>query len=801
MDGSAGLPVAMITPEQFFDRVAVYSTTVGTGPLTLGGALNAYQTFEAAGVPNGQTVRYVIVDGAQWEVGAGVFSNTDALSRGPQYSSNGNAAINCDGSQAVFLAPTSQDWANIQSGWLFDAITGATAGQTGYVTRTGNEIYSIQPIPSYGSGLTFTGGVVSTAPLVGDVIAASGGPTSIYFVGMLNAISPLSGSELFTIYQNSQTRSVSALNVMMNIPGYTAAALPLVGTELMPMFQGGINRSVAASALMLNIPGYISASTLIGPEQFVVFQAGRNTNLTWTNLSGQILGLIENSGIPAQMVVGQSVITQGADGYILYNNNGTLANMPNVGVASGPTPPANPQAAGAMWWDSVGAQLYVWTGAQWVIAVNPPGMSGSFLPITGGTLTGPLVVPTVTIGVSSSSTPAPLAVGGQGLTFLTLGAIGQNLAFGYQSGQMYLFQAGVNVPLGYLPLAGGTLTGTLTQTGAANDTTTQGRTLVGAGLLPSGSGGLPLAIPAQAVAGNAIMYQPVACGAYLLNGYWDGANTRQLPGTGTGQTAAPQGVGLLAINGTTVQISAASAAAADNAIVSPLPLIANFNTTSIMFTAPLSVAVSTNGNVAAFVQNNASDCQIYISQYNHEYVIGNSFQTGWFYIADVTNGSVMRLGIDPNGGGYFYANFECVWSTPVQGNNAGFCGAPGLAWNAVCAYDFAQQSDPRGKRDVAMAPPGALDKVKALDVITYRNVEPPPYEPPKGVETSKLPRPNYDRHRIGFDASEIQKIYPDAASVDESGAATGYSLADMNALLWQAVQELSAKVAALEARR
>ena len=55
------------------------------------------------------------------------------------------------------------------------------------------------------------------------------------------------------------------------------------------------------------------------------------------------------------------------------------------------TPPANP-APGQLWWDSVGGQLYVFyndgNSSQWVIANSITG--GPFLPLAGGTLTGPL---------------------------------------------------------------------------------------------------------------------------------------------------------------------------------------------------------------------------------------------------------------------------------------------------------------------------------------------------------------------------------------------------------------------------
>ena len=76
------------------DRVYETSTTVGTGTLTLNGALASYQTFSTA-IGNGNTCYYTIAasGGTAWEVGigtvgAGTLARTTILS-----SSNANAAV------------------------------------------------------------------------------------------------------------------------------------------------------------------------------------------------------------------------------------------------------------------------------------------------------------------------------------------------------------------------------------------------------------------------------------------------------------------------------------------------------------------------------------------------------------------------------------------------------------------------------------------------------------------------------------------------------------------------------------
>lgn len=66
------------------DRVRVSTASAGTGAVTLGAAVqNAakgyYRTFAAAGVANGDTVPYLIEDGANWETGIGTYASSGAV--------------------------------------------------------------------------------------------------------------------------------------------------------------------------------------------------------------------------------------------------------------------------------------------------------------------------------------------------------------------------------------------------------------------------------------------------------------------------------------------------------------------------------------------------------------------------------------------------------------------------------------------------------------------------------------------------------------------------------------------------
>lgn len=92
------------------NRAYVSTATTGTGTITLGSPISGYQSFADAGVSNGDTIRYTIEDGANFEIGEGVYTATGTtLSRTPSESSNAGSAINLSGSARVFITPTADD--------------------------------------------------------------------------------------------------------------------------------------------------------------------------------------------------------------------------------------------------------------------------------------------------------------------------------------------------------------------------------------------------------------------------------------------------------------------------------------------------------------------------------------------------------------------------------------------------------------------------------------------------------------------------------------------------------------------
>jgi hypothetical protein len=99
---------------------------------------------------------------------------------------------------------------------------------------------------------------------------------------------------------------------------------------------------------------------------------------------------------PANPTTGQ-LFTSGGISWMWDGTKWTLSSTGGSGggasISIGDTPPSSP-SPGALWWDSVKGQMYLWfydnNSYQWVPATNQQG--GAYLPLTGGVLTGALTL-------------------------------------------------------------------------------------------------------------------------------------------------------------------------------------------------------------------------------------------------------------------------------------------------------------------------------------------------------------------------------------------------------------------------
>ena len=90
------------------NRAKMHTATLGTANLTLGPAVDGFQSFADAGVINGDVVRYVIEEGDAWEIGTGTVTNL-TMTRNQTQSSNDGAKIALSGEAKVFLTAAAED--------------------------------------------------------------------------------------------------------------------------------------------------------------------------------------------------------------------------------------------------------------------------------------------------------------------------------------------------------------------------------------------------------------------------------------------------------------------------------------------------------------------------------------------------------------------------------------------------------------------------------------------------------------------------------------------------------------------
>lgn len=101
------------------NRAKMTTATTGTGTITLGSASTGFQSFAAAGIADGDVVRYVIEDGNNWEIGSGTYTSSGTtLSRTVAESSNADAAINLSGSAVVYVAAVAEDFPGYSRSWF-----------------------------------------------------------------------------------------------------------------------------------------------------------------------------------------------------------------------------------------------------------------------------------------------------------------------------------------------------------------------------------------------------------------------------------------------------------------------------------------------------------------------------------------------------------------------------------------------------------------------------------------------------------------------------------------------------------
>lgn len=139
------------------NRAKVATATTGTGTITLGAAESGYQTFADAGVSDGNTVRYVIEDGADWEIGTGTYTASGTtLTRTVSESSNADAALNLTGSAVVYVSAVEADLREERVGSISGTTLDLSTGTVFSHAPASSPTYVFSNPPASGTAYGFT---------------------------------------------------------------------------------------------------------------------------------------------------------------------------------------------------------------------------------------------------------------------------------------------------------------------------------------------------------------------------------------------------------------------------------------------------------------------------------------------------------------------------------------------------------------------------------------------------------------------------------------------------------------------
>lgn len=323
---------------KLYNLARMTTATTGTGTITLGSAVSGFRTFAEAGATNGQTVSYAIRDGANSEVGRGVYTSSGTtLTRSVLISTNANSAINLSGTAEVFISALAEDF-------IWDDDVQGT-GRTGVDDSGGVYVYEAVGAADSGQGAAgrFDGAYSYTGGTPGDtnsVVRVNGTVSA----GVADYIWPLT-----SVLENNATAGE-------NVAGY---------------FQGNKNSTGATWAGVCEAEDTTEtanpANGLYALELDVVANGTDSSN---TRFGTQIVGWRHNAaGADVEIGYGIHIAPSAADaGHVRFKKGFAIDGLANTGLdLSGCTFATEAIRLGASdkirWGTTSGAPMLVAVGA------------------------------------------------------------------------------------------------------------------------------------------------------------------------------------------------------------------------------------------------------------------------------------------------------------------------------------------------------------------------------------------------------------------------------------------------------
>ena len=425
-----------------------------------------YVTNEFAGAGSLATQAWVLantVSSFNGRQGAVTLSTTDITSAGgaplnnPQLGGTPTAPTQPVGNASSAIATTAFVWNAVQ-----ESTTGVVSwnGRTGVITLDGTDIND-------------AGGALLNSPAFYGVPSAPTAPTGTATTQLATCAFVL--NEVQAVGAGVLTFNTRSGNVVLELADITAAGGAPVAS---PAFSGTPTVPTPASpvAATTTVPNtnwvvqYIALSTVASFNGRI---GGVTLNANDISAAGGLANPnVALTGTPTAPTAlpGTNTTQVATTAYVtaaITNLGGNYVPLAGNALISGPLT-MNGASATLTLNGNATASMQAVPLQQLTSAIA----AASFLPLSGGTLTGPLgVQPTL-----AGSQPAALSVGGQGINYAALGSVGQNIAFAFSAGSPYMYVNGtaygplLTLNVGnntYLQLTGGTLVGNLNGTAAS----------------------------------------------------------------------------------------------------------------------------------------------------------------------------------------------------------------------------------------------------------------------------------------------------------------------------------------------
>ena len=301
------------------NRAKMTVASGGASDITLGTAVDGYQTFAAAGVTDQNQLRYTITDGDDWEIGIGTYTASGTtLVRTVTESSNSGNALTCSADAVIFVTMAAEDFAgNTAPIWLTTPVTAAyltndgsaltLTGQAiddgGYPVvyswdgYSGTSIYSDSSLPpQLASAPTFNGG---TASLIGSSSSANKGSFNFRLLAS-DGINSAATTTLLTldfpfVITGSQTQQSGAFwaGSKQNIPtdmtmSPSGTELFVVGRNSSNLAQWTLSTSTPFSLPSASFTADFSLSAKETEPEVIKFSSDGLTMFTAGNVSHQV---------------------------------------------------------------------------------------------------------------------------------------------------------------------------------------------------------------------------------------------------------------------------------------------------------------------------------------------------------------------------------------------------------------------------------------------------------------------------------------------------------------------------------